>query len=248
MNMKVENNIHQGHRKRMFDKALKYSNALSDHELLEVVLFYAIPRIDTNGIAHALLRTFGSLSKVFSAPAQSLMAVDGVGEKTAVLIQTIGKLIERQSATPKRKTSINNHEQLKNIVLDAFKGYDTEMCVVFLMDSSFKVIGTLDYSNTEKFSVRINVNEVLTAFNAIRPKHVIFSHNHISESCQPSKEDDIATKQFNVLCSLHGVNLLDHVIVQGKEVFIYRMNGLMEMIKDQADRQKVLNNGGLNNE
>ena len=78
--------IHEGHRARMKKKLLENGErSLADHELLEVLLYYAIPRRDTNELAHRLLKQFGSLRGVLSAPVQELACVSGVGQQAALL-------------------------------------------------------------------------------------------------------------------------------------------------------------------
>ena len=78
--------MHEGHRRRMYEK-LKNDDGLHDHELLEILLFNAYPRINTNPIAHELIKTFGSLSGVLAADVDRLKAVDGVGESVALYIK-----------------------------------------------------------------------------------------------------------------------------------------------------------------
>lgn len=241
--MNVDENIHQGHRKRMLDKALKYSDMLSDHELLEVVLFYAIPRIDTNKLAHTLLRAFGSVEKIFSSSPNSLMAIDGVGEKTAILIHTIGKLFSR--AKTQNKPSLKTLGKFKEFVLKEVKNYDSEQSIIIMLDPKFNVIGKLAYTDYRKFYVSMDINEVVNCFGALRPTHAVLVHTHLSDNCLPSKQDDIATKKLNILCTLHGVNLVDHVITNGKKIFSYRDDGALDMIKNETDIDNVLNLGGL---
>ena len=88
--------IHEGHRARMKKKLLENGErSLADHELLEVLLYYAIPRRDTNELAHRLLKQFGSLRGVLSAPVQELACVSGVGQQAALLLGMVPMLCRR---------------------------------------------------------------------------------------------------------------------------------------------------------
>ena len=81
-------NPHAGHRSRMRSKALTYGlDHLDDHEVLEMLLYHAIPRGDTNETAHRLLERFGSFRGLLEAPPEELQAVPGVGESAAVLLK-----------------------------------------------------------------------------------------------------------------------------------------------------------------
>ncbi len=88
--------VHQGHRARQRKKLLENGpRAFADHELLEMLLYYAIPRRDTNELAHRLLERFGSLQGVFSAPVEELSTVEGVGENAAVLLSLVPQIWQR---------------------------------------------------------------------------------------------------------------------------------------------------------
>ena len=79
--------IHDGHRQRLKNRFLKEGlDSFSEIQVLELLLFYCIPRKDTNPIAHALLDHFGSLSQVLEAPAEELQKVEGVGESAATFL------------------------------------------------------------------------------------------------------------------------------------------------------------------
>ena len=107
---KITDNLHEGHRNRMQSRyALGGADGLSDHNLLELLLFYSIPRVDTNETAHRLLETFGSLEGVFKADINTLMSVSGVGEKTArhiKLVFDIQRRISEQKCESKRNMLI----------------------------------------------------------------------------------------------------------------------------------------------
>ena len=86
--------LHDGHRQRAKERYRQVgADALADHELLELALFYAIPRQDTNPIAHRLLDTFGSLSAVFEASTAELMERGGLSKNAATVIHSIGRIV-----------------------------------------------------------------------------------------------------------------------------------------------------------
>ncbi len=82
--------MHEGHRARMRDKYLKSGiSSLSEHEIAELLLFYSMPRVNTNEAAHRLIDTFGSLSNALDADAKDLINVKGIGEQTAVFLKLV---------------------------------------------------------------------------------------------------------------------------------------------------------------
>ena len=86
-------NLHEGHRKRLKQRFINDGlSTFEDHNILELLLFYSVPRSDTNEIGHRLLKQFGSLSNVFDAPVEELCKVDGIGEHSAVLIKLIPEI------------------------------------------------------------------------------------------------------------------------------------------------------------
>ena len=88
--------MHEGHRRRLMDRYIKEGLInFEDHQVLELLLFYAIPRKDTNEIAHILLKSFGSLSNVFEADAEELMKIEGIGKNAAVLIKMVFEMSRR---------------------------------------------------------------------------------------------------------------------------------------------------------
>ena len=119
--MKNGENLHAGHRNRMLHKVLKNPELFSDYELVEVLLFYAIPRKNTNEIAHRLLHTFGTLERIFNATAQELISVDGIGEKTAAQFVLLGQVLKRINNEKKGKESLGTFETVKNYIIDYFR-------------------------------------------------------------------------------------------------------------------------------
>ena len=228
-------NIHAGHRERMINKFLKSPIAFSDHELLEILLFYSIPRKNTNDIAHRLLRAFGTLEKVFSATADELKAVKGVGDKVATEILVVGRIIELCGKRGKEKEKLSTLAQLKEVLIDYFREIREEKFLLLLLDNKYKVITKLIFSDENRERVTAEIPEIANAFALHKPTFAVISHNHPSGSIEPSKEDDETTQKIDVLCGIHCVKLIDHVIVSGDKIYSYHYNDRLEQIKKQSN-------------
>lgn len=106
--------IHSGHRERMRKKLLQDTNDLLEpHELLEILLFYCIPRRNTNEIAHFLLKKFGSVSRIFEAPPKELEKVSNVGKKSICLFSALGELKRRIEKEKQKLKSISISKDFK---------------------------------------------------------------------------------------------------------------------------------------
>ena len=114
--------VHDGHRDRMRKRF--FTNGLSgfaDHEALELLLYYAIPRGDVNPLAHALMDRFGSLSGVLSAPMELLTQVDGVGERTAALLHLVLQITQKaRLADLEQELALNTRERVGAYLLELF--------------------------------------------------------------------------------------------------------------------------------
>ena len=135
--------VHDGHRKRLKTQFLIHGEDFHDHQLLELLLCYAIPQGDVNGLAHALLDQFGSLAGVFDALPPSLTRVDGVGEHTAVLLKLIPKLAGRYSTIRSSPGDIlASSRAARDYLLPYFQtGPRNEMVYLVCMDAKYKVLG-----------------------------------------------------------------------------------------------------------
>lgn len=113
MSDKTCSNIHEGHRKRLRESYIKSngSDALRDHQLLELLLFYAIPRRDVNPLAHRLVNRFGSLRGVLEASFSEL-AEEGVSQSTAILIKLVGDINFAQNCRRSRETIENTDDAM----------------------------------------------------------------------------------------------------------------------------------------
>ena len=225
-------NIHDGHRKRLREKYLSGKHSFKEHELLELLLGYAIPRKDTNPIAHNLLDKFGSLQNVFMADPNLLTMVDGVGENTANFLNLVGYVNSFSNKQDHSRKTLANIDQAKEVLIELFKNLDHEVFYVLYLNDKNKVISMSKLDDKSKNSVTIDFKEITAGILINKPNAIIIAHNHFAKYPAPSREDDIATKQIYSLLQLYKINFYDHLIISGDEVYSYFYDNRLQKIKN----------------
>lgn len=232
--------MHEGHRQRMYDK-LKNDDGLFDHELLEILLFNALPRKNTNPIAHELLDTFGSLAGVLAADTEKLKAVNGVGENVALYLKCIGECTRRINVHSAGITVLKNHETIKQFTVARMRGKTVEVMEIYCLDKNSRVKRICSFSNDELNKVAVDSDKIMNVLNAEKPSGVIVAHNHLSGNKEPSVSDDKFTAGFQLLCSINNARLLDHLIyASDKEVYSYFAAGELDSISADFSFKSVI--------
>ncbi len=218
-NRKNQDNPHSNHRARLRE-TFRYAGVegLPEHNLLEFLLFYSIPRKNTNEIAHRLLKSFGSLGGVFDASYEQLIEVEGMGESSALLISTIPgicrKYIESKS---KGKINLSEPAAAEKYIVKKYYGCKNEEFYMLCLDAVGNLINCCKLGEGTPGSVLIDKRKLLeTAFRNNADK-VIFAHNHPNGVAAPSKEDLAMTGELAALLAGVGIRLADHIIVAGDE-------------------------------
>lgn len=221
--------LHEGHRERM-RRQLRTSgmDSLSDVQVLEVALYYAIARRDTNEIAHALLRRFGSLSGVLEAPRSELLKVDGVGESAADLLQLFIQ-VERRHMMDRSNTEVilNTTDKCAQYLLPRFIGEEEEVVYLLCLDAKCKA---LDCALVHRGAVNvtaISVRKIVKAALDRNATSVVVAHNHPSGLALPSCEDRETTLVLKSALEAVGVALIDHVIVADNDYVSLADDGLL---------------------
>lgn len=188
--------VHDGHRKRLKTQFLIHGEDFHDHQLLELLLCYAIPQGDVNGLAHALLDQFGSLAGVFDALPPSLTRVDGVGEHTAVLLKLIPKLAGRYSTIRSSPGDIlASSRAARDYLLPYFQtGPRNEMVYLVCMDAKYKVLGCHKLGEGTVNAADITPRRVVELALAHNASAVLLAHNHVSGLALPSNADLLTTE------------------------------------------------------
>ena len=231
----TKENLHTGHRKRLRDKFKNGKESFKEHELLELLLGYSIPRKDTNALAHSLINEFGSLKGVFEADIDLLSSIDGIGENSACFLSLVGyvsKLMNKKPIEKKRLSTIND---AKNSLPEIFKDYKNEAFFIIYLDRNNKVLNTSLIENNEKSSVLVDFTEITKGILVNKPVSIIVAHNHFATYPKPSEADDRATEKLYTLLKLYKVNFYDHLIVSGNEVYSYFYDNRLQKIKELVD-------------
>ena len=206
-----------------------------DHELLEVLLYNAIPRSNTNPIAHALIAAFGSLSGVFRASIRELMLVRGVGKRTAEYIKCIGLCFERVNPTAKEQARYFNPKDFGDYLEKEYLGKRTEELELFCLNKLGRIFFRKSFSTGESNAVKAEPSEISELLLIKKPHTVVAAHNHPYGSRNPSSQDDIFTKQLCLMCRLHNVKLGDHLILGRDGVYSYRASGKLDKIQSSVE-------------
>lgn len=234
--------MHEGHRERMYDKFLKDKSLLSEHELLELLLFYSIAQKNVNPLAHELIDRFGSLQNVLSADKNALMSVNGVGLKTATFLKFIEYLAYELPLKQNVQFKSLSLDSCKNVLTDYFKPCVKEYFLILYLNKSNKVIAQQTLSSNEYDNVTIDLRELSNSIATNKPFAALCAHNHLSGTPLPSRNDDITTQKLALLFNLQGVSFYDHIIVSGDSCFSYHYDGDLDKMKEKILRDY---NGGV---
>ena len=205
---------HSGHRDRLRKKFSE--GTLEDHELLELLLFGALPRVNTNEIAHDLIDRFSSLKEVFYASEIQLTEVKGVGKNTAIAIAAMGECVRRCSKgkIDKRKV-FKSLSSIKNLAVNLLAAASEEQVYLMAFNHSRKMISCLRVARGYEASVILNLREIVNEAVKHQAAFVAIAHNHPDGSIAPSDEDIKATRMMKNSFEAVGISFIDNFVVCG---------------------------------
>jgi len=206
--------VHDGHRQRLIQRFLQEDiDSFPDHNVLELLLFFAIPRRDTNEIAHALLDAFGSLSAVFEASYEELQKVPGIGSNAAALIKLMPSVARIYASGRTRDVCIDSTDKAGAYLLPRYIGQTEEIMYVICLDSKCCVLSSRIVHRGSINAVEANMRNIVALALQNNAAGVLLSHNHPGGVALPSKEDINTTFRIRDTLAAVGVQLIDHVIV-----------------------------------
>ncbi len=220
---------HLGHRARMREKLLGAGpEALLDHELLEMVLFLALPRRDTKPIARALLARFGSFANAIAAPLNELREVEGLGEAGAAALRTVQAAALRLArAEVMDQPVLNNWDRLLDYLTVALTRERVEQFRVLFLDTRNRLIADEAQARGTVNHTPVYPREVVKRALELQATALILVHNHPSGDPTPSRADLEMTQEIKAAAGSLGIVLHDHLVVGNGRHLSFRREGLL---------------------
>ena len=217
--MQNKQSPHAGHRARMKRKFSELSDrAFSDHELLELLLFYVIPIKNVNETAHALIDRFGSLEGVLLADSEQLCLVNGIGKASADYLVLIGRTLQRTRAQAADfKQIFSSASLIGEFLVQYFHECRKEKLCAVLFDKQMKLIKIIELECGGPTEVSVSPQNIARAAVMYEASSVLIAHNHPGGCLEPSAADQSLSHLVDVTLRAVGVPLIDHVIVSGSE-------------------------------
>lgn len=228
--------LHEDHRQRLKARFLHEGlSHFADHEILELLLFYAIPKKDTNALAHALLNRFGALHFVFEADYEDLCGVDGVGSHTAMLLRMIPDLLRayQVSMTKGKLLLLKEPETIVDFLRPRFFGRTREeMFLLCFDDGGGLVYGGALFEGTVN-AVQVHMRELIGVVLRFGATNVILAHNHPKGLAVPSSDDMAVTDMVCGGLRVIGARLVDHYIFAGDDAVSMRAAGYLHTLENR---------------
>ncbi len=241
----LDNNIHAGHRERLFDLAFENGlDRLTKIQTLETILCYIFPRGDVNPLAHRLLDHFGSLSAVMEADVNELMTVKGMGKVSARKLHLLNEInlvytLDKMKVNPQFNTFADIYDYLENLL--RFKNVEE---LYFLAIGANKVcINTKLYARGTINMVGISLNDLVLYLASTKAHALVIAHNHPNGSCKPSPQDESAFEKLKNMLNMANCQLLDSFIIGSDGIYSMENHAVAriymeEEYKNQLDFEK----------
>jgi len=206
--------MHDGHRERLRRRFSKGAlGGFAEHEILELMLFHAIPRRDTNPLAHALIDRFGSLRGVLSASERELMQVEGVGEASAQLIRLFAEVARYYFTDAEKSAVLDTSEKAARYLAARYRGVPQERMYLCCLDTRFRLTHEELVAAGSLSSLPVFPRQIASSALLHNAAYVLLAHNHPGGDPRPSRADIETTRSIVAALSPLGIGLLDHIII-----------------------------------
>mgnify|MGYP006284851821 CR=1 FL=1 len=222
-------NLNKGHRERLKERFLKEGiDNFTQHQVLELILFFSLPYKDTNKIAHNLINKYGSISNVFEADFYNLLKEEGIGKHSASLLTLIPSLarkyfVDKWSDRP----VLDSSSKAGNYGISLFAGETKESFYVICLNSQNKVNYAARLNDGTINEAPVYPREIVEIALRHQANSIVLMHNHPGGSTKPSKSDMEVTKKVIGVMTQISINVIDHIIVAGNQYFSFAEKGIL---------------------
>jgi DNA repair protein RadC len=213
-----------GHRTRLLERFARSGlSAFHDHEIIELLLTYAIPRKDTKKIAKDLLQQYKTVGTIINTPPDQLMEVDGIGERSALLISLLKEIMALCLREKYEKQSAIAHRRDVEEYLRFHFGHRRDEYVAALyLDNANHVLETTILATGTVNQCTVYPRNVVERALRCGAASVIIAHNHPGGGLKPSDADWLITKRLCAIGKLLEIPLLDHILITKEDVMSLR--------------------------
>ena len=210
----MSQSVHDGHRERLKNRFINYGlDSFESHQVLELLLFYAIPRKDTNPLAHELLNTFGNLPTVLDASVKDLCKVKGISEHSATLIKLCGEMLRRyEHEIQSGVKAFACLDEIGAYLQPRFRGEQREMSILVCLNNRSELLGAPILSTGGLVSTEAKLREIIEQSVIHQATRVVLAHNHPAGFATPSGADISTTRRIIDSLKIVEVEVVDHMI------------------------------------
>ncbi len=219
--------LYEGHRQRLRQKFL--DNKLADYELLELLIGYAIPRRDVHLLARELIKHFGGIYNILTAPIERLMEINGIGQNTALFFRVVGQIMVTGYSDSLKEVSLyHNDALLTNYCRLKLAGKNVEELHVLYFDGKWRMLADDLHSNGTVNMTAVYPREILRRALDLNACSIVLVHNHPTPGTHFSHADITMTETIANLLNVVDIKLHDHYVVSGEMVYSAKNSHLLK--------------------
>lgn len=222
-----------GHRKRLRERFLRSGfKGFADHEIVELLLTFCLPRRDVKPLAKVLLKNFGSIRQIIDADLSHLQAIPGMGTVTPVAIRFIKQLAERyfwETSTEDQGNVLDTYEALRKFWILRLGSQKREILEVAFLDTHLRLLkeGVVQLAEGVVDRTPVSLRKIVESALEHHAHAIVMAHNHPSGSALPSDGDFAATRKIEKYMTELGITFVDHLIIADNEIYSFRQSGLI---------------------
>ena len=212
--MAEEKNLHSGHRQRMLKRYLEHGiGSFEEHEILEIFLFTAYSRRNTNDISHHLIDKFGSLDGVLNADYDDLVQIKDVGTTAAALISFMKDFAKMYGNKDLSGIKLADSESMRSYFYDLLRYCTEEEAHAAFLDQTMNLISELEVSDGSSRNVEFDLRTIVTRAIKTQCSNIVLAHSHPGGVLLPSSADIAVTRRIYSSLKNIGIDLIDHIII-----------------------------------